>query len=138
MQADTKKLQKQLTASVGSKVRFQWKFKDELEKTLEMVAGELEKSFPDTWTLSDLTLWNNNIKLKITENMSGHDMMINCIFRYSRDDEKFGNIHIELAVSEISQKTKVHFMWKYNVIDHKNIIKNIVRDFWICLTRGMK
>lgn len=58
---------------------------------------------------------------------------INCIFRYHHDDEWFGNVNIELVLSELSEKTKTRFVGKYSVLDREKIRKDIIADMLICL-----
>ncbi len=54
--------------------------------------------------------------------------MINCIFRYHHDDEKFGNVNIELVASEVSKKSRLHFVGKFQILDHRTIEERVLRD----------
>ncbi len=131
MPLDTQKLQKQFTKVGGSKVMFQWKFKEELVKTIDLLALQLEKDIPSIAILHSLDTWANNIKIRVE--YEGEDKLINAIFRYSHNDEKFGHIHIEITLSSHSEKTKSHFMGKFSVIDHKGIEKALMKDIMVCI-----
>jgi hypothetical protein len=75
----------------------------------------------------------SDIKIRINDTNTGIEKLMNCIFRYHHDDEKYGYVHIELTSYELSLKPRVHFMGKYSVTDRKNIEKDILKDLVICI-----
>ncbi len=131
MPLDTQKLQKQFTKVGGSKVMFQWKFKEELAKTIDIVSDVFEKKIPEIAILHSLDTSANSIKIRVE--YEGEDKLIHSIFRYSHNDEKFGHIHIEITLSSHSEKTKSHFMGKFSVIDHKGIETALMKDILVCI-----
>ncbi len=133
MFVETKKLQKQFTKVGGSTARFHGKFKEELAKTIDIIWSTIEADIWEDFVFDSISSGNNNIKMIIHAKDVDERKNINCIFRYHHDDEWFGNVNIELVLSELSEKTKTRFVGKYSVLDRAKIKKDIVADILTCL-----
>lgn len=95
------------------------------------MSGIFEKRIPEIAILHSLDTTANSIKIRVE--YEGEDKLIHCIFRYQKNDEKFGHIHIEITLSSRSEKTKSHFAGKFSVIDHKGIEEALLKDVFICI-----
>ena len=112
--------------SAKTQVKFFWDFRKELEKTMTelevILTAELEKLF----TIDSIISGNNDIKIRIRDEVEWTERRISAILRYHHDDEKYGNVHIEILVAELSERNKSLFLGKYLITDRKSIIKNIL------------
>ena len=112
--------------SAKTQVKFFWDFRKELEKTMTelevILTAELEKLF----TIDSIISGNNDIKIRIRDEAEWTEKRISAILRYHHDDEKYGNVHIEILVAELSERNKSLFLGKYLITDRKSIIKNIL------------
>lgn len=125
------KLVKMKEAQAGwikSKVRFKWKFEDEFEKTVDAVEDFLEKELEKHFRVDSIISWNNNLKIRINDAEQGIQRIVNCVFRYDKNDIKFWYTHIELVSSELSKKSKLHYVWKFSIIDREKIKEKVLSD----------
>lgn len=108
-----------------TRVKFFWDFKKELEKTLLELEIALTKEISAHFTLDTLDVGNNDIKIRVRDESIASQKILSAIFRFHHDDEKYGNVHIEILVSEVSRKNQSLFLGKYLVTDRKNIIPDV-------------
>ena len=108
-----------------TRVKFFWDFKKELEKTLFELEIILTKEISAYFTLDTFDVGNNDIKIRVRDESVGSQKILSAIFRFHHDDEKYGNVHIEILVSEVSRKNQSLFLGKYLVTDRKNIIPDV-------------
>ncbi|EKD66343.1 MAG: hypothetical protein ACD_49C00050G0013 [uncultured bacterium (gcode 4)] len=130
------KLVKMKEAQAGwikSKVRFKWKFEDEFEKTIDIVEDFLEKELEKHFKVDSIISWNNNLKIRINDAEQGIQRIVNCVFRYDKTDIKFWYTHIELASSELSKKSKLHYVWKFSITDREKIKEKVLKDLIVWL-----
>jgi len=114
--------------SVKSRVKFIWKFKDELEKTIDMVEAAIEKDLHKHVGVDSIAYGKNNLKIRIYDEEQGRSRLVNCVFRYDKTDIRYGNTNIELASSETSKKPRLHFVWKFNIMDREKIVEKVLKD----------
>lgn len=110
-----------------TRVKFFGDFRLELEKTLSELEKTLREEIPLHFTLDDIDVGNNDIKLRVRDESVWSEKIVSAIFRYHHDDAKYGNVHIEILASEVSQKNKSHFLGKYLVTNRKKIIPDVVK-----------
>ncbi len=72
------------------------------------------------------------IKIRINDEEQDIRRVINCIFRYHHDEQKFGNINIELGSYELSKKTMVHFVGTFSITDRERIKRVLLEDVIGC------
>jgi hypothetical protein len=112
--------------SSKSKVKFFGDFKAELRKTLLLLEKELTIEIERDFTLDTFDVGTYDIKIRVRDESKGTQKIISAIFRFHHNDEKFGNVHIEVLVSELSEKNKSEFLGKYLVTNRKKIIPDVV------------
>jgi len=122
------KMKEAQTRWIKSKVRFNWKFEDEFDKTIDLVEDFLEKELEKHFKLDSIISWNNNLKIRINDEQQWIQRIVNCVFRYDKNDIKFWYTHIELASSELSKKSKLHYVWKFSIVDREKIKEKILKD----------
>ncbi|MFZ4462109.1 MAG: hypothetical protein ACOYN2_06570 [Patescibacteria group bacterium] len=71
---------------------------------------------------------NNNIRLRITETEMGEQIIVNCVFWYHHNDQRYGLINIDLVTTGYKQKTKTHFVGTFGILDHENIKTRVCND----------
>lgn len=106
-------------------MKFFGDFRVELEKTLRELEKTLREEISLHFTLDDIDVGNHDIKIRVRDESVGSEKIVSAIFRYHHDDEKYGNVHIEILASEVSQKNKSHFLGKYLVTNRKKIIPDV-------------
>ena len=117
-----------------SKVKFFGDFKFELEKTISELEQVLASHAKEDFILDWMEVGNHEISIRARETVDSPQKIISAIFRYHRDDEKYGNVHIEIVVSELSEKNIVEFLGKYLVTNRKKIIPDVVH----MMQRGLR
>ena len=108
-----------------TRVKFFGDFRAELEKTLLELEKNLREILSLLFTLDDVDVGNNDIKIRVRDESIGSEKIVSAILRYHHDDEKYGNVHIEILASEVSQKNKSHFLGKYLITNRKKIIPDV-------------
>lgn len=111
-----------------SKVKFNGNFREELEKTVTMLELYFENELSQEFVIDSVIAYANEIKIRINDDEKWIHRIINCIFRYHHDEEKHGNINIELGVYELSKKTKVHFVGTFGIRERERIKKCVSED----------
>lgn len=112
---------------------FQGNFKAEVQRSIHELETFLEKELRSVYDDIYVESGRNNVKVRVIVRSEWIEKIINCIFRYHHDDEKFGNIHIELVVSEVSETSRLHFVGKFGVQDHRTIEKAVLQDLLKCI-----
>ena len=118
--------------STHSTVRFNGDFKAELQKTIDMLDVFFEAELGKYFVVDSVLSGNYEIKIRINDEEKNIRRVVNCIFRYHHDEKKFWNINIELASSELSKKTKVHFVGTFSIIDRERIKRVLLSDVLDC------
>ena len=119
--------------SSRSTVRFQWDFRVELQKTIDILETYFEAELPKHFVVDSVLAGGNEIKIRINDDEQNIRRVVNCIFRYHHDEEKFGNINIELGSYEVSKKTMVYFVGTFSIIDRERIKKILFKDVISCI-----
>lgn len=112
--------------TIRSRVKFSWKFEDELQATIDVVEEEIENELHKYFGVWSILSGKNNIKIRINDEEKNIQRIVNCVFRYNNTDEKYWNVDIELASSQLSKKPNIKHIWKFKVLDRKNIVENIM------------
>ena len=108
-----------------SKSKFFGDFRGELLGIISELEILLSTEIAIHFTLDSLITGANDIKIRVHEDSMGLEKIVTVIFRYHHDDEKYGNVHIEIMTYELSQRNKPRFLGKYFVMNRKKIIKNV-------------
>ncbi|MBP9780143.1 hypothetical protein KBD33_06015 [Candidatus Gracilibacteria bacterium] len=116
------------TKKSGSKIMFQGDFKKELQKTIDILGEYIEKNLCDSFEIDSVIGGRNSLKIRINDAEHNVNKMINCIFRYHHDEEKFGHVNIEIVASEHSKETKLHFVGRFGVLERDKINKSVFDD----------
>jgi hypothetical protein len=107
--------------------KFFWDFRVELQKTLDILEETLQSEIPRDFVLDSIIAGHNELKIRIADEEKGLYRLVSVILRYHHDDEKYGNVHIEIIASEVSTKTKNQFLGKYLITDQKSIKKDVLQ-----------
>ncbi len=119
--------------STRSTVRFQGDFRTELQKTIDILETHFEEELGKYFEVDSVLAWANEIKIRINDDEKNIRRVVNCIFRYHHDEQKFGNINIELGSYELSKKTMVYFVGTFNITDRVRIKKILLEDVIRCI-----
>lgn len=84
---------------VRSTVMFQGKYKEELQKTMDLVEKAIEDESGKHYIVDSILGGNNNLKVRIDDPEQGVERIVNCIFRHHHTDERYGNINIDLVTT---------------------------------------
>jgi hypothetical protein len=122
----------------GSTVRFKWDFKKELQKLILLLESSVPSVLAEFYIVDDMVVGNNNLKIWIRNDEYAIEKIINCVFRYHHDDEWFGNIHIELVATELSQKPKSRFLGKFNLAEKQKIQEIFIKEFLLFVMPKIK
>jgi hypothetical protein len=133
MMENTLRYRKPEKQSTRSTVRFQWDFRAELQKTIDILEVYFEEELWKHFVVDSVLAWNNEIKIRINDDEKNIRRVVNCIFRYHHDEQKFWNINIELGLYELSKKTKVYFVGTFSIIDRERIKKILIKDVIQCI-----
>ncbi|EKE30141.1 MAG: hypothetical protein ACD_2C00037G0005 [uncultured bacterium (gcode 4)] len=123
------------TKKSNSTVKFDWDFEPELKKTIDFVELEIEKNLVKSLKIESIIIWKNNLKIKITDNERMIFRSINCVFRYDNEDKWFWICHIEFAISELSEKPRLHYVWKFTLNEKEKIKEKILKDLVMAVER---
>jgi len=93
----------------------------------------LEQELPQYFVVDSILAGGNEIKIRINDDEQNIRRVVNCIFRYHHDEQKYGNINIELGAYELSKKTMVHFVGTFSIIDHERIKRVLLEDIIGCI-----
>ncbi len=115
-----------------STVRFNGDYRAELQKTIDILELYFEAELPKSFFVDSVIAWGYEIKIRINDEEQNIRRVINCIFRYHHDEQKFGNINIELGSYELSKKTMVFFVGTFSIIDRERIKRVLLADVIGC------
>lgn len=90
---------KDYTQPTRSTVMFQCYFREELEKTIELVEQTIGQYSGDALTVDSIVSGNHNLKIHLTQSEHRIEMIVNCVFRYRPKDAKYGYVDIDLTSS---------------------------------------
>ncbi len=109
-----------------SKVKFFGDFRAELTKTIAQVEKELTTQVEHDFILDWIEVGNHDLRIRTRDVLSGSQKIITVHFRYHHDDERYGNVYIEVQVSEHSEKNNSQFLGKYLVTNRKKIVPDVI------------
>lgn len=124
---------KDYTQPTRSTVMFQGKFRDELEKTMELVEQKIKQYRGNLFTVNSVISGNNNLKIRLTQSEHHIEMIINCVFRYRPKDEKYGYIDIDLTSSGFWRQWEYYYVGKFSVLDRGVIVERILNEMIDCV-----
>lgn len=113
---------------IRSKVMFGGKYKEALENLMEILEEMFEWAEAEHFVIDSVIPGNNNIRLRITETEMGEQIIVNCVFWYHHNDQRYGLINIDLVTTGYKQKTKTHFVGTFGILDHENIKTRVCND----------
>lgn len=93
---------------IRSTVMFQGKYKEELQRTMDMLEKAIEKDLEAYFIVDSILGGNNNLKVRIDDREQGVERIVNCMFRHHHTDERYGNIHIDLVTTGLGIKSRRH------------------------------
>lgn len=103
-------------------------FWEELTKTVTGLESAITEEIRKCFTLDSIISGSSDIKIRVRDESNGWEKIVSVILRYHHDDEKYGNVHIEILVSELSKKNKSYFLGKYLITDRKNIHTDVLKS----------
>ncbi len=124
---------KDFTQPTRSKVMFQGKFRDELEKTMDFIEQTIDQYNGDWFDIDSVTSGNNNLKVRLTETEHNMEMIVNCVFRYHHNDERFGYIDIDLTSSGLRRKSEYYYVGKFSILDRDTMKERILMGIVDCV-----
>jgi len=116
-----------------SKIKFCWDYKNELKILVNLITKKFEESDKDKKIIKFIETSNNWVKIKIDDKDRKITRIIECIIRHDNNDEKYGNCHIELVIKELSKKARLYYVGKFQIQDHNNIVKKIIKDLYLSI-----
>ncbi|NDK19263.1 hypothetical protein GW819_00290 [Candidatus Gracilibacteria bacterium] len=128
-----KKSKESALKPIRSTVMFQGKYKEELQKTMDIVEKAIEDESGKHFIVDSILGGNNNLKVRIDDQEQGVERIVNCMFRHHHTDERYGNIKIELVTTGLKIKSKLHIVGKFHILDRDVIKEKILKDILICV-----
>jgi hypothetical protein len=117
---------KSANPTVKSKVRFKGDYKKALRELLEVVETHIEQEVGARYTIDSILGGGSNLKVRISDEATGIECIINCVFEYNHTDMAYGNVHVELVITELSKKPRSVLLDKYSVLDVARISSEVV------------
>lgn len=121
---------------IRSTVMFQWKYKEELQKTMDIIEKSIEEDLWDYFIVDSILWGNNNLKVRIDDQEQGMERIVNCMFRHHHTDERYGNIHIDLVTTGLGIKSRLHKVGKFSVLDRETIRERVLKDLVMCVKKA--
>lgn len=128
-----KKSKESALKPIRSTVMFQWKYKEELQKTMDILEKAIEEDLSDYFIVDSILGGNNNLKVRIDDQDQGVERIVNCMFRHHHTDERYGNIHIDLVTTGLGMKSKLHNVGKFGILDRGTIKERVLKDLVACV-----
>lgn len=113
--------------NIKSKVMAQFKFEEEITKTIEWLAEFLDLNLEKEYEVDYVEVWKRTIKIKINDENKFIFRTVQCTFDYNKVDEKYGNTRVELTFTELSARPRFALVWKFNVTDRENIYQKTLK-----------
>lgn len=113
--------------NIKSKVMAQFKFEEEITKTIEWLAEFLDINLEKEYEVDYVEVWKRTIKIKINDENKFIFRTVQCTFDYNKVDEKYGNTRVELTFTELSARPRFALVWKFNVTDRENIYQKTLK-----------
>lgn len=128
-----KKSKESALKPIRSTVMFQGKYKEELQKTMDILEKAIEEDLSEYFVVDSILGGNNNLKVRIDDQDQGVERIVNCMFRHHHTDERYGNIHIDLVTTGLGMKSKLHNVGKFGILDRGTIKERVLKDLVICV-----
>lgn len=113
--------------NIKSKAMAQFKFEEEITKTIEWLAEFLDINLEKEYEVDYVEVWKRTIKIKINDENKFIFRTVQCTFDYNKVDEKYGNTRVELTFTELSARPRFALVWKFNVTDRENIYQKTLK-----------
>lgn len=120
---------------IKSTVMFQWKYKEELQKTMDILEKAIEDESWKQYIVDSILGGNNNLKVRIDDQEQWVERIVNCRFRHHHTDERYGNIHIDLVTTGLGIKSTTHKVGKFSIMDREVIVEKVLKDMLACIKR---
>lgn len=122
-----KKLRKSQIQPIKSKVMFNWDFEWNIKILLEKLWEAVEKQILPNYKLDYINFSNASLKVKVNDKEKMIEKLITFNLAYHNMDKKFGYIDPQFLSDEISQKTRIHNLWRFLVTDYDTLINAFIR-----------
>lgn len=107
--------------AIKSTAKFNGNFEEELTKTINIFWEYLDKNLEKIFELDYIDIGNKTIKIKVNDSILFIQKIVNIVIDYNAVDEKYGNIRVEVTVTELSRKPKFYLIWKLHVLERDKI-----------------
>ncbi|MDD2892058.1 MAG: hypothetical protein PHQ95_03775 [Candidatus Gracilibacteria bacterium] len=121
--------------TIRSTVMFQGKYKEELQKTMDILEKAIEDESGKQYIVDSILGGNNNLKVRIDDQEQGVERIVNCKFRHHHTDERYGNIHIDLVTTGLGIKSTTHEVGKFNIMNREVIVEKVLKDMLACVKK---
>lgn len=119
--------------TIRSTVMFRGDYKAELLKSMDTIEAAIEKDLPAPFVVDSILGGNNNLKVRIEDIDRNLERIINCLFWFHHDDERYGYVNIDLVMTEFGTKSRTHLVGRFRVTD-KEIMKDaVLKDMIRCM-----
>lgn len=110
-----------------SKVKFSWDFEKELKSLMNQVEVAVKKYIIPKYRVEYTSYSNSSVKIKINDTDKSISKLITCNFTYNKTDERYWYVDPQILSSQISQKTKVHGMGKFPILEKERIVETFIK-----------
>ena len=93
---------------------------------MDQVELAIEKEVGSLYVIHSIINGSSKLKVRISDESTGAECIISCIFEYNHTDVSYGNVHIELMIMEVSQKPRSVLLDKYSVLDQERVQSEVV------------
>ena len=111
---------------IRSTVKFRGDFKKSLAELIEHLEDAVETEVGRVYGIRYIQSTKTQFKVRIEDEPTGIECIIAVVFEYSHTDVSYGNVHIELVVSEVSKRPRSILLDKYNLLDKERVNREVV------------
>lgn len=119
--------------TIRSKVMFHGNFRAELQITMDQIEEVFENEFSKQFGVDSVISGKTNIKIRINDRERGIECIVNCVFKYHHDDERYGTINIELVTTGLGVKSQTRKVGKFSVVDRVDIKGKVLSGLIKCV-----
>ena len=111
---------------IKSKIKFQWDFKETLEKLVWKLKTNIAKEIIPNYGVEYTAYWTQIIKVKIKDKNLMVEKLITCTLFFSKNDEIYWYVTPLFTSVEKWQKTRKHELDKFSISKNEEIVKAVV------------
>ena len=86
---------------------FQGKYKEALCQMMDMLEYAIEHDLTEHFIVDSILGGSHNLKVRIDDTDQGIERIVNCMFRHTHTDERYGYISIDLITTGLGIQSRL-------------------------------